>query len=219
MDFGDIALVALIGGGIYYYVNLPEEAFTDTVKFPVTTNQDGTKSQTRTADDGSKVEVMMKNNQFFRKTVTPAPDKDGNVSAVNIVITFYNAEGKSITAEEWTNDVVLSETALTGLQTAGGYVGNGGNSSDGPATTLPTPMSQEPRPPATLPNSFPAVPGGYMPNPPPPEPSVTTQQPDGVPNPGYVQQSGFPVPSCVATGLARPTTFSWGFPQPTACTR
>ena len=198
MDFGDIALVALLGGGIYYYINMPEEAFTDTEKFPVLSFPDGTKTQTRTADDGSKVEIMMKTNQYFRKTATPKPGADGKVSTADIVITFYDADGKSISAEKWTNDTVLANTALKGLQSGGGYVANGGNSSDGPASTLPTPFTQETRPPATLPNSFPAVPGGYMPNP-PPTPTTTTQQPEPPQNPGYVQPSGFPVPGCVAS--------------------
>jgi hypothetical protein len=204
MDFGDIALVALIGGGIYYYVNMPEEAFTDTDKFPVITNQDGTKSQTRTKDDGSKVEVMMKTNQFFRKTATPKPGADGKVAVSDIVITFYDADGKSITAEKWTNDVVLANSALVGLQTAGGYVGNGGNSSGGSASTLPTPMTQESRPPATLPNSFPAVPGGFMPNPPPPVPTVRVQQPEVPQNPGYIQTNGVPPPTCLQSPIGLP---------------
>jgi hypothetical protein len=212
MDFGDVALVALIGGGIYWYMNLPEEAFTDTDKFPVTTNPDGTKSQTRTADDGSKVEISMKINQYFRKTSYPKPNADGKYSTADVVITFYDADGKSITAEEWTNGVVLSETGVTPLQTAGGYVGNGGNSSSGQATTMPTPVTQVPNPPpSTSGPQFPGQPGfpgmsGFSPPipPPPPVPIARVEQPDQPPNPGYIQPSGFPVPPCVSSVFGLP---------------
>jgi hypothetical protein len=214
MDFGDIALVALLGGGIYYYINMPEEAFTDTDKFPVVNNPDGTKSQTRTKDDGSKIEVFMKTNQYFRKTATPKPGADGKVAVSDIIITFYDDEGKSISAEKWTNDTVLASSALAGLQTAGGFVGNGGNSSSGPATTLPTPQTQVPRPPSTFPNSFPPIPGGFMPPPQPPPVATSTQpQEEAPPNPGYIQPSGFPVPGCVSS----PFGVFPGLPRPPQC--
>lgn len=214
MDFGDIALVALIGGGIYWYVNKPVEAFEDVDKFPITTNQDGTKQQTRNKDDGSKVEVLMKTNGFFRITSTPKPGADGKVSVSDISILFYNDEGALITAEQYTNDTVLAGSALNGLQGGGGYVANGGNPPQNPIDTNvnPSDFSQVPPPPTgTNAPSYPGNPGfpgqsGFSPPPgvPPPVPNSSIPQTVAPPNPGYVGPSGFPTPQCLQSPFGLP---------------
>jgi hypothetical protein len=182
MDFSDIALVALLGGGIYFYVNLPVEPFTDTDKYPVITNADGTKDQVRFKDGTTggialfkeRTVVHMLVNGKFMVTEYPKPKevKAGEKTEVSggAVITYYDADGKPISMDKFTEDI-LSNNQLTPPQSGGGFVPGANKTSDPINTNVaPQDFSQVPAPPPQMPN--PSWPG----------------------SPGFPGQGGFPLP-------------------------
>jgi hypothetical protein len=176
MDFSDIALVALVGGGIYFYVNLPVEAFTDTDKYPVITNPDGTKDQTRFKDGSTggialfkeRTMVHMLVNGKFMVSEYPKPKEvdagGGDVAkgaiTSGVKITYYDADGKPISMEKFTEDI-LSSNPLTPPQSGGGFVPGANKTSDSINTNVnPNDFSQLPTPPPQIPNpSWPGSPG------------------------------------------------------------
>ena len=191
MDWSDVvfnlALVAVVGYGIYVVVNMPVEPFQDTTKFQVMTWPDGSKTQTRYNLDGSGnimehgdyVYTYMKPDGKFQQdshTITLSnPTEAMNSDFKRVVIddvttVYYNDEGHVITLEEYGSS---PQDILKLPQSGGGFTGNGGNSESN--VIEPEPDYNYDENGTTVEPQNPNYPPAPYPEPPPPFPTPPPQ--------------------------------------------